>query len=204
MFSRTGLQWTRDIGSQVWRALRLIALPRYSVTLIHCQACQFFLSPAIRQRSDQRPETHSVLFRTVTRLHGMDDVTPSALGFGYLLFTLVWPDWTYFWVFVFKATEKTFPISSNWKENAGTETGISDCQSISDGYIALPASIKKKRKVLPLDYQARSPLLEIPIIKGSIYIWDRVFKGFADNMITIKVNKTKWTGLLGWTFALTL
>lgn len=36
---------------------------------------QFFLSPGIRQRSDQRPETHSVLFRTVTRLHGMADVT---------------------------------------------------------------------------------------------------------------------------------
>lgn len=148
---QVGLRWTRDIGSQVWGALRLIALPRYSVILIHCQASQFFLSPGIRQRSDQRPETHSVLFRTVTRLHGMADVTPSALGLRYLLyFTLVWPDWTYFWVFVFKATEKTFPSSSNWKENAGTETGISDCQSISDGYIALPASIKKKGKVLPL------------------------------------------------------
>ena len=47
---------------------------------------QFFLSPGIRQRSDQRPETHSVLFRTVTRLHGMADVTPSALGLRYLLY----------------------------------------------------------------------------------------------------------------------
>lgn len=83
---QVGLRWTRDIGSQVWRALRLIALPRYSVILIHCQASQFFLSPGIRQRSDQRPETHSVLFRTVTRLHGMADVTPSALGLRYLLY----------------------------------------------------------------------------------------------------------------------
>ena len=110
-------------------------------------------------------------YRT-TRLHGMADVTPSALGLGYLWFTLVWPDWTYFLVFVFKATEKTFPNSSNWKENAGTETGISDCQSISDGYFALPASINKKGKVLPLTMCRPAPSLaglpgQEPILRSS-------------------------------------
>ena len=111
-------------------------------------------------------------YRT-TRLHGMADVTPSALGLGCIYDSLLFGQTGHNFEFSSsKLRRKHSPTLATEKRMLKLKQGLVNCQSISDGYFALPASINKKGKVLPLTMCRPAPSLaglpgQEPILRSS-------------------------------------